>query len=156
MEASEYCFLVTSGAAGADVRLMQPFTPDEHLTVRFGTSPRSRKAREIQADDRVVLAYADATEIAYVVLKGRAALESDPAQRRSYWREEWRAFYPEGPEGDDYVLIRFVPDRIELMNLTREVAPPPYGLRPAVVARAGETWRLAEEERQTGDKEVHG
>ncbi|HEX2729056.1 MAG TPA: pyridoxamine 5'-phosphate oxidase family protein, partial [Rubrobacteraceae bacterium] len=73
MEASEYCFLVTSGAVGADARLMQPFAPDEDLSVRFGTSPSSRKAREIRADDRVVLAYSDPTEIAYVVLKGTAA-----------------------------------------------------------------------------------
>ena len=146
MEASEYCFLVTSGAAGADVRLMQPFDPDGDLAVCFGTSPRSRKAREILADERVVLAYSDPTEVAYVVLKGTAALEDAPARKQRFWREEWRTFYPEGPEGDDYVLVRFVPDRVELMNFTREVTPPPYGLRPAVLARAGETWRLAREE----------
>jgi general stress protein 26 len=146
MEASAYCFLITSGAAEADARLMQPFVPDEDLTIRLGTSMRSRKVREIRDDDRVVLAYSDPTEVAYVVLKGTVALERDLDQKRRFWREEWRAFYPEGPEGEDYVLVRFVPDRVELMNFTREVTPPPYGLRPAVVERAGATWRLAEEQ----------
>lgn len=146
MEASEYCFLITSGPEGADARLMQPFAPDEDLTVRFGTSKGSRKAREILAEGRAMVAYSDPTEVAYVVLKGTATLEGDPEQRRRYWREDWRTFYPGGPEDEDYVLIRFAPDRVELMNFTREVTPPPYGLRPAILAREGEAWRLAEEE----------
>lgn len=145
MEASEYCFLVTTSAPGVDARLMQPFAPDEDLTVRFGTSPRTRKAQEIQDDGRVVLAYSDSTEMAYVVLKGTAAVERDIEQRRRYWREEWRDLFAEGPEGGDYAIIRFVPERVELMNLSREVAPAPYGLRPAALARAGDTWSIAED-----------
>ncbi|HEX2729656.1 MAG TPA: hypothetical protein VHM16_07870, partial [Rubrobacteraceae bacterium] len=70
---------------------------------------------------------------------------SDPAQKRRYWREEWRVFYTGGPEGEDYALVRFVPDRVEMMNFTREVTPPPYGLRPAVLERVGGVWTIAEE-----------
>lgn len=144
MESSEYCFLVTLGPTGPDARPMQPFAPEDDLTVRFGTGARSRKAREIGDDERVVLAYSDPAEVAYVVIRGTAHAETDPETRRRYWREQWRSLYPGGPEGDDYVVLRCVPERVELMNLTREVSASPYGVRPAVLVRAGEGWRLAE------------
>ena len=56
-----------------------------------------------------------------------------------------RGFWPAGPEGDDYVLIKFTPFRIELMSIYRNVVPDPR-LQPAVLVRDGEEWVVAENE----------
>jgi general stress protein 26 len=124
---------------------MQPFPPEEDLTIWMGASPGSRKVREIERYWRVSLAYAYAEVGAYVTLLGTATVVTDLHQRRHYWRETFRPFWPEGPEDRDYALIRFEPERIEVMHLQRDVAPEPYGLRPAILVRQGDTWLVEEE-----------
>jgi general stress protein 26 len=101
--------------------------------------------REIQHDWRASLAYAHAEVGAYVTLLGTATVVTDLDQRRHHWREAFRPFWPDGPEDHDYALIRFEPERIEVMHMEREVAPEPYGLQPAVLVRQGHTWLVAED-----------
>jgi hypothetical protein len=38
------------------------------------------------------------------------------------------AFFPSGPDGDDFVLIHLVPNMIELIDFAHGVHPDPYGL----------------------------
>ncbi len=141
IKSAEYCFLITLSASGeAQARLVQPFEPEQDLTIWFGTSPETRKVSEIQLDSRATVAVHDAKETAYVTLLGSAQVERDINKKRKYWREEWAAFTPGGPEGDDYVLIKFAPSRIELMNFARGILPKPYGLRPAILVRSGDSW----------------
>jgi general stress protein 26 len=143
IEGVEYCFLITESESGeANARLMQPFKPDEDLTIWFGASPRSRKVREIKAHDRVTVAYEHPEEGAYVTLLGRAVLERDVELRGKYWRRRWVRYWPEGPESDDYVLIKFMPERLELMSEAREVAPDPI-MQPGVLVREGDEWVVA-------------
>lgn len=87
----------------------------------------------------MTVTYEDAAEGAYVTLVGRARIARDVELRKKYWRRRWVRFWPEGPEGDDYVLIKFEPERVELMNTEREVGPDAL-TRPAVLVRAGEGW----------------
>ena len=143
IEAKDYCFFITLGESGhANARLMQPFRPERDFTIWFGASPRSRKVREIAANDRVVVTYENAGDHAYVTLLGRAQVERDVDARHRYWREEWARFWPAGPEDEDYVLIKFVPSRIELMSIYRRVVPDPR-VQPAVLIREGESWVVA-------------
>jgi general stress protein 26 len=125
-------------------RLMQPFPPEEDLTLWFGTSPRSRKIQDIQQQPRVTVAVHQAAANSYVTLVGQAQLEDDLTARWQRWREEWRAFFPAGPAGEDYVLLRVVPSRLEVLNFVRQVTPIPFGLRPAVLVRHGDGWVLEE------------
>jgi general stress protein 26 len=141
----DYCFLITLGESGQPhARLVQPFEAEPHLTIWVGTWAESRKVGEIQKDSRVALAFYDEKDTAYVTLLGSAQVESDIKKRRKYWREDWIGFLPKGPEGDDYVLIKFVPSRIELMSFGRGILPRPFGLRPAVLVRSGDSWALAD------------
>jgi general stress protein 26 len=146
VESKEYCFFITHSESGhANARLVQPFKPEEDFTIWFGTSPRSRKVREIAANDQVTVTYENAGDHAYVTLLGRAQVERDVDARRKYWRVEWARFWPAGPGDEDYVLIKFVPSRIELMNIYRNVVPDPR-MQPAVLVREGEEWVVAEDE----------
>lgn len=143
LDAAEFCFLITRGKDSAlNARLMQPFGPEDDFSVWFGASRGSRKVREIQRDNRVTVAYAYADEGAYATLLGEAVIETDLETRRLYWRDSFSAFWPDGPEGDDYVVIRFSASRIEVMAIDRGVAPEPFGLQPAVLERHGSDWTV--------------
>jgi general stress protein 26 len=142
MEAAEFCFLITLDESGqSSARLMQPFGPEKDMTVWFGASPESRKVAEILEDDRVTLAYSYGPEAAYVTLIGTAQIESDAASRQRHWRDSFHEFWPAGPGDSSYIVIKFVPARIELMNIERQVAPEPFGLRPATLVRIGDEWQ---------------
>ena len=144
LQAADYCFLSTIGLSGRiDTRLMQHFQPQPDLTLWFGTSAKSRKVRDIRNNSQVTVAFYDPADTAYVTLNGAAQIVSDTDLQQKYWVEQWITFYPTGPEGEDYVLIKFVPSRIEVMNFARHITPEPYGLRPAILTRAEGNWTVA-------------
>jgi general stress protein 26 len=141
IEAAEICFLITlKEHQPAQARLMMPFGPEDDWTIWMGASPKSRKVRELYADARATLGYPLAQEGAYVTLLGTATIEDDRSLRKRYWRRRFIQYWPEGHDGDDYVLIKFVPSRIELMNFSQEVVPEPHGLQAAILLREGESW----------------
>ncbi len=141
IETAEFCFLVTLGrSAPPTARLMQPFSPEKDFTVWMGVHQDSRKVHEIEENPEATLAYDHAADGAYVALMGRAELVTDLDKRRHYWTESFAQFWPGGPESESYALIRFVPSRIEVMNMAQEVAPPPFGLRPVILVRREGAW----------------
>ncbi|MCL4880356.1 MAG: pyridoxamine 5'-phosphate oxidase family protein [Anaerolineae bacterium] len=137
----DYCFFITLDETGhPNARLMQHFKADDTLTIWFGTSPKSRKVQEIQRDNRVTVALFDPGENAYVALKGTAELVDDLEKRKSMWYESWIAFFPAGPAGDDYVLLKFVPMQLEVLNFAHSITPPPFGLQHVNLVKTGEEW----------------
>ena len=144
MEKAGMCFLMTAGESGAiNARLMQPFGPEEELVLWFGASAASRKVQELMQDARATVAYELPAEGAYVALLGRATVERDTALRQRYWRESFAAFWPAGPVHEDYVVLRFVAERIEVMHIDQGIAPEPFGLRPVVLVKKAGTWQPA-------------
>jgi general stress protein 26 len=146
MEQAEFCFLITHSRQGElHARLMQPFKPEDDLSVWCGASFTSRKVHEIEANKLVTLTYHYQPENAYVSLQGRATLEGDITLRKKYWRSEWSAFWPDGPEGGDYHLIHIQPYQIDVMNFQKGVAPEPYGLRPLILTKELDQWVVLED-----------
>jgi general stress protein 26 len=142
---AEYCFLTTLNQHGEmHTRLMQPFPLEDDLSIWFGTSPRARKVQDIRSNSHAAVAYQPSLEPAYVSFIGAGRFDDDLDRRRHYWYEDWLTFFPAGPAGDDYALIKFVPWRIEVMNFAQQVAPSPFGLKPAVLVREGEAWSVEE------------
>ena len=147
MRSAEYCMLITLGEGGeANARLVQPFEPEPDMTIWVGTWSKSRKVREVRRDGRVTLAFYDKESTAYVTLLGLAQIENELNNKRKFWRDEWIGFIPQGPDGDDYVLVKFIPYRIELMSFGRGILPQPYGLKPAVVIRLEDSWVVPDDD----------
>lgn len=128
-----YGFLATTGPARPSVRLVQHLRVDDDATIWIGTSPRSRKAVEIAGSPEVTYAAEDRARFAYAAVSARAEIIEDVAIRKALWEPGLEAFFPEGPGGDDFVLVRLTPDDIELMSFTDGVHPDPYGLRAATL-----------------------
>ncbi|MEZ4668800.1 MAG: pyridoxamine 5'-phosphate oxidase family protein [Anaerolineae bacterium] len=145
MESQNYCTLITGGAAGSpNARVVQPLPLEADFTLWFGTSPRSRKVQDIRHNPAITVLYFIAHGMSYITLQGDAKLVDDLEQRKSRWAEGWHMFFPDGPEGDDYMLIQFTPKRIELMSFEHNITPPPFGLVPAVLTRQDDNWIVSE------------
>lgn len=113
--AQTYCALVTIDETGRpQVRTMNPFPPEEDMTVWFATNTRSRKVREMRRDPRVALYYSDhKNAIGYVQITGRAVLVDDMQEIRKRKRAYWDQAFP-GLK--NIVLIKVVPERLDVLN----------------------------------------
>lgn len=107
----------------------------------FSTSPATRKARRIEATGAMTYLVEDRERFAYVSLSGPAQLETSLAARAEHWEEGLRAFFPDGPESDDFVLVVMQTERIEMWSATDGPHPDPYGLAAVALARADGGWQ---------------
>jgi len=138
---TKYAFFISHGASGwPTARLVEPiFDRDEGL-FWIGTNPGLRKVAEVRENPKVTLAYGNQRERANLVVFGTASIEPEPELRRRYWKGEWRMFFPDGPLGRDYVLLRIEPERMEVLSFRRDVVPEPFGLRPVKLVRRDGEW----------------
>jgi general stress protein 26 len=144
VKSTEYCFFITERSDGhPHARLMQPYEPEKDFTIYFGASPRSRKVREVLKHPNVAIAFYNQQETAYLTMLGSATVVEDIALREKYWRSNWNDLFPGGPESSEYVLIKFVPDRIEMMNYAHQAMPQPYSLHPTMLERKGSGWSVS-------------
>ena len=111
-----------------DTALLVTRGPDGHLHARpmatqkrhhreglwFATYGSSDKCREIAADARVALAFHEGKhEASYLSVSGRAEIVRDRRKIDELWDPSWNAWFPDGPEEEDLVLIRVVPEHVE-------------------------------------------
>jgi general stress protein 26 len=134
MAKARYCSMVTLGADGElQARVVDPFAPDAALTIWIGTNAVTRKVAEVRKDPRATLICLDAGDQAYVTWIGRADVVTDAAEKARHWKAEWAGFYKDANRGDDYVLIRFRPRRIELISPAHQLMNDPATWRPVTV-----------------------
>lgn len=144
MKAAGHCFLITlDGQGQPQARIMDPFEPEPDMSVWLGTHRGTRKVQQIRNNPQATLAYFDPEGKSYVTLLGHARLVEDREERRRRWKEQWEAFYPGGAEGEHYLLIHFIPSRIEIMSLAHDLASDPLAWRPAILTRHGDGWKTA-------------
>jgi len=96
-------------------RVMEPFEPDENFEIWLATQPKSRKVIQIKNNATATLHYFDKMNMGYVSLMGNAYLVNDNAVKHEKWKKGWERFYKNRDE--DYMLIRFVPETLELISI---------------------------------------
>jgi len=115
MGMQKYCALITVDSTGrSHARTMNPFPPEEDMTVWMATNSRSRKAREIRHNPQVSLYYADhGLATGSVAITGKAILVTDMNEimkrKRAYWDQAF-------PDWKYLVLIKVIPERLEVIN----------------------------------------
>jgi general stress protein 26 len=116
MTDARYATLATVDESGRpQSRIMDPFPPDSQMVVWLGTNAHTRKVAQIRSEPRVALTYFDPATYGYVTLVGRATLVDDPAETAMRFKPEWEALYRDRDR--DYLLIRVVPERLELVSV---------------------------------------
>ncbi len=150
--AEPYCFLITLDESGQpQARMVGAARVEPNFQIRIITSPKTRKAREIQRERRATMAFSDNRGEGYVTLIGQARLDNDVERERerererkrkkALWKTQYEAFYPEGPEGKDSVLVEFTPHQIEIMHFHLKVGIWPWTSEPTILVRDGSSWR---------------
>jgi general stress protein 26 len=115
MAAARYCALITVDSTGQpQVRAMDPFPPEEDMTVWLGTNSMSRKVKEIRNESRVTLYYADSEGGGYVSIAGTARLVDDEKEKARRWKEGWETFFRDQKER--YLLIAVTPVKLEILS----------------------------------------
>ncbi len=123
-----YCALITFGLGGfPQIRTMNPFPPDDDMVIWMATNSRCRKVEEMRANPHVSLYYADHKEATgSVVITGKAVLVDDMQEKlkrkRAYWSEAF-------PDWNYLLLIKVVPERIEVINYKRGLVNAPTDWR---------------------------
>lgn len=120
MGMQKYCALITLDASGRPhARTMNPFPPEEDMTVWIATNSRCRKVREIQVNPQVSLYYADHKEASgYVLLTGNALLVDEMSEKLKRKRDYWDQAFP---DWNYLVLIKVIPERLEVLNYKRNM-----------------------------------
>ena len=133
MEKARYCTLITLHAGQPQARIVDPFEPDETMTIWMATHRLTRKVGEIRRNPRVTLHYFDTTRMAQVTLVGRAKIVDDPDEKKKRWKADWKPFYQDENRGSDYLLIRFTPQRLEIFSEPHELRNDPVNWRPVTI-----------------------
>ena len=131
MAQQKYCAIVTVDAAGRpQIRTMNPFPPEDDMVVWMATNSRSRKVGEIRNNPHVCLYYADhRSATGSVAISGTAVLIDDTEEKEKRKRDYWAEAFPDWKY---LVLIKIVPERIDVLNYKREMLNDPV------------TWRFPE------------
>jgi general stress protein 26 len=116
----KYCALITMDSSGcANVRTMNPFPPEEDMTVWMATSTKTRKYEEIKNNSNVTLYYANhAIAEGYVTITGKAFLVDDYNEKLKRKRDYWEQSFPDWKY---LVLIKIVPEKLEVINYKRKI-----------------------------------
>jgi len=130
IDSAYYGTLITLRGGVPKARVMEPFRPDSEMVVWMGTHRRTRKLDEIRFYPIGTLHFFARQLPAYVSLYGRIDIVEDGKMKDSFWMPSWSAFYR---TKEDYVLLRFVPDSMELIDVSRGYTGDTATWRPAVV-----------------------
>jgi len=134
MESARFCGLITIGEDGQpQAREVDPFAPEDDMTVWLGTKAVTRKVGQIRRDPRVTLYYQAPDGTGYVTFFGRASIVTDPAEKARRWKDTWAPLYDNRNEGDDYTLIKVTPVRLEILSLAHGVVSDPVTWRPTSI-----------------------
>lgn len=138
IEAARYATFATIDDLGGypNTRIVDPFPPEDDFTIWIGTNAATRKVEQIGRNPRVSLLYFDAPRQHYVSIIGSATVVRDQAERARRFKPEWNAFYKNGSAGDDYVLLRVAPLRLEIVAESLGMKSDPVTWRPvSIMAR---------------------
>lgn len=132
IKSSGTCALITTDENGTTrARTMDPFEPEEDFTIWLATNPKSRKVEQLKGNPNVTLYYNDKNNNGYVTVQGKAFLVNDQHEKDKRWKDSWKSFYPN--RTDEYLLIKIIPIRLEVINYARGINGDPVNWQPAEV-----------------------
>ncbi|HEY3349101.1 MAG TPA: phosphatase PAP2 family protein [Thermoanaerobaculia bacterium] len=131
---ARYAALITIGPDGQpQARIVDPLGPDGDFTVWVATNPATRKVADLARDPRATLQFFEASLPAYVTLVGTASPVAEPEVKALHWKDDWAPFYRDKFRGADFILLRFVPKRLEIVSQAHGLVNDPKTWRPVSV-----------------------
>ncbi|ORE95475.1 putative general stress protein [Stappia sp. 22II-S9-Z10] len=109
----ETCMMITLDGESVRCRPMVGTPDPEAGTIWFVTRRSDHKDCELRADPRVCLAYVDPRTGTYVSISGTADVLSDRSRLRDVWTPSIDAWFGEGPDDPEAVLLAVHPECAE-------------------------------------------
>ena len=106
LEGIDFCMLTTINGGQLRSRPMSTQELDENGELWFFTSDQTHKVDEIEADNRVNVAYAQPDDNVYVSVAGRASVVKDRKKIEELWNPIHKAWFPEGLEDPTLCLLK--------------------------------------------------
>jgi len=114
-----WCALATVERNEPRVRMVHPTWDGQVLWL--ATSPQSAKVRQIRTNPAVDVQFQVAPpDFVHVLVRGRAELCDDPADRRRAWDVidyDLTAFGSKGPDDPNFLPVKIRPERVELSKM---------------------------------------
>lgn len=105
-ESIDFCMLTTINGGQLRSRPMSTQEMDENGDLWFFTSDQTHKVDEIQADNRVNVAYAKPDDNTYVSVSGRGEISKDRQKIEELWNPILKAWFPKGLDDPSICLLK--------------------------------------------------
>lgn len=111
-------------------------------TFWFFSKLDSRKVKDLRADPSTLLSFADPRAQNFVTVAGKGRIVEDRAVVKEKWSEIYRAWFPNGPDDPNVILIRVEAEHAEYWDNPTSAVVYAFGYVKAAVtgkpARSGE------------------
>ncbi len=101
-------------------------------TFWFFTKKDSRKVKELRADPNTLLSFSEPKHQNFVSVAGKSRIVEDRATVKEKWSEIYRAWFPDGPEDTNVVLIRVEAEHAEYWDNPTSAVVYAFGYLKAV------------------------
>jgi len=82
---------------------------NDGLTVFMTTGMQSDKIARVRANPKASVYFCDPDQIVGFMLAGEVEIVQDQQIKNRLWQKGWTMYYPNGPEGPEYGIIKLVP-----------------------------------------------
>lgn len=113
LEGIDFAMLTTIASGKLRSRPMSTQEMDENGNLWFFTSDETHKVDEIEADDRVLVAYSEPDDNTYVSVFGHAEIVRDQAKIDELWNPIHKAWFPEGKDDPHLCLLKITIEEAE-------------------------------------------
>lgn len=86
---------------------------DNDLTLFFTTNTSSTKVSQIINNAKVSVYYCDSKSWHGFMCQGEIEIVSDQAIKDAIWLDDWKMYYPDGKDSEDYAILKLKPSYIK-------------------------------------------
>ena len=88
---------------------------DDDFALYLSTGMQSPKMARMKANSKVSAYFCDANQIVGLMLGGEIEIIMDQEIKNRIWQKGWTMYYPNGPEGPEYCVLKLVPSIVKGM-----------------------------------------
>ena len=89
---------------------------DKDFVIYLSTGMQSPKMARMRANPKVCVYFCDPNQVLGLMLGGEIEIITDQRLKSRIWQKGWTMYYPNGPEGPEYGVIKLVPSIVKGWN----------------------------------------
>lgn len=90
------------------------------LTLVFSTLASSNKVAQVRKNPKVSVLYSVPSEFKEITFFGEMEICFDAKIRDAIFQEDWRIYYPDGPQDPGHAILKMIPQRAEVWKASRK------------------------------------